>query len=62
MPGPPDPATDEWPGLCHRCAAVLTPGDGSFYVVRIEAFADPSPPRDMGDDPATAVEVRELLE
>ena len=23
---------------------MLTPGDGSFYVVRIEAFADPSPP------------------
>ena len=62
MPGPPDPAGDDWPGLCHRCGAVLTPGDGSFYVVRIEAFADPSPPHDTGDDPATAVDVRELLE
>lgn len=30
--------------LCHRCGCTLTPGDGSFYVVRIEAFADPSPP------------------
>ncbi len=40
MPGAPDQAGDEWPGLCHRCGAVLTPGD----------------------DPATAVEVRELLE
>jgi hypothetical protein len=23
---------------------MLTPGEGSFYVVRIEAFADPTPP------------------
>lgn len=30
--------------LCHRCSALLTPGEGNFYVVRIEAFADPSPP------------------
>jgi hypothetical protein len=30
--------------LCHRCGALLTPGEGSFYVVRIEAFADPTPP------------------
>lgn len=30
--------------LCHRCSAMLTLGDGSFYVVRIEAFADPTPP------------------
>ena len=62
MPGAPDPAGDEWPGLCHRCGAVLTPGDGTFYVVRMEAFADPSRLRDTGDDSATAVNVRELLE
>jgi len=30
--------------LCHRCGALLTPGRGDFYVVRIEAFADPTPP------------------
>jgi hypothetical protein len=30
--------------LCHRCGADLTPGKGDFYVVRIEAFADPTPP------------------
>lgn len=29
--------------LCHRCGAELTPGKGDFYVVRIEAFADPTP-------------------
>jgi hypothetical protein len=37
--------------LCHRCGAILTPGEGSFYVVRIEAFADPTPPTiDLDDD------------
>ena len=30
--------------ICHRCGAVLTPGRGDFYVVRLEAFADPTPP------------------
>lgn len=29
--------------LCHRCGAILTPSAGTFYIVRIEAFADPSP-------------------
>lgn len=29
---------------CDRCAADLTPGRGDFYVVKIEAVADPSPP------------------
>ena len=31
--------------MCHRCARELTAGEGSFYVVRLEAFADPTPPR-----------------
>ncbi len=30
--------------LCHRCGLELTPGEGNFYVVRITAVADPSPP------------------
>ena len=29
--------------FCHRCGAHLKPGQGDFYVVRIEAFADPTP-------------------
>jgi predicted amidophosphoribosyltransferase len=29
--------------LCHRCGRPLTPGRGDFYVVRIEAQADPTP-------------------
>ncbi len=32
------------PILCHRCGVELHPGSGEFHVVRIEAFADPSPP------------------
>lgn len=32
--------------ICHRCGCLLTPGEGSFYIVRIEAVADPSPPLD----------------
>ncbi len=39
-----------WPVLCHRCGSVLTPGRGDFYVVRIEAVADPTPP-DLSDAP-----------
>ena len=30
--------------VCHRCGCPLTPGEGNFYVVRIEAFADPTGP------------------
>ncbi len=36
--------TDSAQLLCHRCGADLQPGEGSFYVVRIEAFADPTAP------------------
>ncbi len=35
---------DELTLLCHRCGCRLAPGTGDFYVVRIEAFADPTPP------------------
>lgn len=30
--------------LCHSCGAPLHPGRGDLYVVRIDAFADPSSP------------------
>jgi hypothetical protein len=30
--------------FCHRCGEHLSPGRGDFYIVRIEAFADPTPP------------------
>jgi len=36
--------------LCHRCGTDLQPGQGQFYVIRIEAFADPTPPTITADD------------
>ena len=35
---------NELPLFCQRCGAELEPGQGEFYVVRIEALADPTPP------------------
>ncbi len=32
------------PLFCARCLATLTPGAGNFWVIRIEAVADPNPP------------------
>jgi hypothetical protein len=43
-------AMNKSPLLCHRCAAELEPGKGEFYVVRIEAFADPTPPTITEED------------
>ncbi|MGA2258890.1 MAG: hypothetical protein ABSG53_29835 [Thermoguttaceae bacterium] len=45
-----DGPSDETPLLCARCGTELTPGTGNFYVVRIEALADPSPPRLSEED------------
>jgi hypothetical protein len=46
---------DQAPIFCQRCQRELVRGDGSFYVVRIEAFADPTPPHfteeDLARDP-----------
>lgn len=43
------------PLFCDRCATELVPGKGDFYVVHIEAVADPSPPafdeHDLARDP-----------
>lgn len=35
---------DDAPLLCSRCLKTLTAGRGEFYVVNIEALADPTPP------------------
>lgn len=52
--------------LCHRCGCTLTPGEGSFYVVRIEAFADPTPPTiDLDEDegrPSVSDEIERLID
>lgn len=29
---------------CNRCGREVVPGEAEFFVVRIEAFADPTPP------------------
>ncbi len=54
----------EAPDICHRCGIELHRGSGDFYVVRIEAFADPFPPVIEGDetDPDHAREIRRLVE
>jgi hypothetical protein len=43
------------PLLCDRCGVELTPGKGDFYVVRIEAVADPTPPRFTEEDLAHVI-------
>jgi hypothetical protein len=44
------PESDSTPVLCARCGETLTPGKGNFYVVRIEAVADPTPPSFSAED------------
>jgi len=50
----------ELPLWCARCRAELKPGAGNFYVVRIEAMADPTPPsfseEDLKRDPRLEIE------
>jgi len=38
------------PLFCDRCSRELHPGRGDFYVVRIEALADPTPPEFTQED------------
>ena len=48
-------ARDQRDLACHRCGALLKLGDGSFYIVRIEAFADPTPPAFDWDESPTDI-------
>jgi hypothetical protein len=49
--------------FCARCSAELTPGDGNFYVVRIEAVADPTtPPLDGRSAAELRAEIERVLE
>jgi len=50
--------------FCHGCGAELIPGAGDFYVVRIEAFADPTPPNISFDDESYDLnaEINKLIE
>ena len=38
------------PLLCHRCGTPLESGSGNLYIVRVEAFADPTGPRITPED------------
>lgn len=44
--------------VCHRCGVTLTPGAGDFFVVRIEAVADPTPPNVSREDLETDLHSR----
>ena len=50
--------------LCHRCGRTLVPGRGDWFVVRIEAMADPTPPTITQADLERDVcgEIEELIE
>lgn len=52
-------STEDWPVFCDRCSRSLERGTGDFYVVRIEAVADPAPPeftgRDLDRDPRAEI-------
>jgi hypothetical protein len=41
---------DQPPLLCARCGTELAPGKGNYYVVRIEALADPTSPTLLDED------------
>ena len=40
----------EPPLFCDRCMAELHPGQGDFFVVTIDAIADPAPPEFTDED------------
>jgi len=54
---------NESPLFCERCEAELQPGKAQFYVVRIEALADPTPPNISAEDLQRdiAAEIERLL-
>jgi hypothetical protein len=50
--------------FCRRCGAVLVPGqEATFYVVNVEAYADPTGPRVSKEEMAAGGgdEIEELL-
>ena len=52
--------------LCHRCGAIAPPTEiegNPFYIVRIEAFADPTPPQiDASSQRDLEAEIDRLIE
>lgn len=47
--------------FCSRCSKPMTPGEGNFYVVAIEAVADPTPPN-LAQPPAAAADIGEQID
>jgi hypothetical protein len=43
-------SSDETPRCCDRCGRELHPGSGDFFIVRIDAVADPTPPSFTWED------------
>jgi hypothetical protein len=52
----------QWPLFCQRCARELTPGAGDFFVVSIQAVADPTAgPLELKSAAETRAEMERLL-
>jgi hypothetical protein len=56
-----DAAAETAPLFCDRCGTELRPGSGNYYVVKIEAVADPAPPRISEPDLDIRQEIERLL-
>jgi hypothetical protein len=59
-------ADESTPLFCHRCGRTLKPGQADFYVVRIDAVADPTPPviedeEEVGDVAAAIAELMDQM-
>jgi hypothetical protein len=56
--------TSDWPLFCARCSCELRPGSGDFFLVRIEAVADPTPPNVREEDLRGDIqgEIKKLIE
>ena len=50
------------PLLCHRCGRMLHPSEGNFYIIKIEAVADPSPPNIPEEQLDLEGEIERLIE
>jgi len=57
------PTAEQLPVHCQRCQAELQPGAGNFFLVNIEAIADPTPPIITAEDLAADIrhKIEELL-
>lgn len=52
---------DTDPLFCDRCSRIVNPGRGEYYVIRIEAIADPTPASVGDEDEANPEEAQREL-